>query len=54
MPVDLPDRQPHAAAFESFPPGKNVLVDAVDERPVQIEQQRRPGLDAAIVPSAMI
>jgi L-glyceraldehyde 3-phosphate reductase len=31
-----------------------VLVDAVDERPVQVEQQRRSGLDAAIVPSAMM
>jgi hypothetical protein len=52
--VDLPDREPDAAAFQSLAPGEDVLIDAVDERPVQVEEQGRASLDAAILPSAMM
>ena len=37
--VDAPDRERNAFAFERFLPGEHVLVDAVDERAVEIEQE---------------
>jgi L-glyceraldehyde 3-phosphate reductase len=52
--VDLPDGKPDAAAFQRFTPGQDVLVDAIDERPVQVEEKRGASLDAAIVPSGMM
>ena len=42
--VDAPDREVDAFAVESLLPGQHVLVDAVDQRPIEIEQKR--GLDA--------
>jgi hypothetical protein len=54
VPVDAPDRQPDAAALQRLAPGQNVLIDAVDQRPVQVEEQRRASLYGSIVPSAMM
>src|SRR5204863_8568858 len=39
--VDAPDRQLDAAGFHRLPPGEHVLVDAIDERAVEIEQECR-------------
>jgi hypothetical protein len=36
-PVDAPDRQLEAGPLERFAPGQDVLVNAVDERPVEVE-----------------
>src|SRR6185312_16338732 len=38
--VDLPHRQAHPNTLQRLAPGQHVLVDAVDERAVQIEQER--------------
>jgi len=42
--VDAPDGKVDALAVESLLPGEHMLVDAVDERSVEIEQKH--GLDA--------
>src|SRR5690242_2077083 len=39
--VDAPDGELDAFALERFTPCEHVLVDAVDERAVEIEQERR-------------
>jgi len=52
--VDLPDRELYTAAFQRLAPGEDVLIDAVDERAVQVEEQGRASLDDAILPSAMM
>ena len=40
-PVDPPDGQFHTGLSKDFVPGEDMLINAVDQRPVQIEQQRR-------------
>jgi len=40
-PVDPPHGQVDADARQRRPPGDDVLVDAVDQRPVQVEEERR-------------
>ena len=42
--MDAPDGEVDALAVESLLPGEHMLVDAVDERSVEIEQKH--GLDA--------
>src|SRR5690606_2341114 len=42
--MDAPDRELDADLFEGVVPGKDVLVDAVDQRPVEVEKER--GCDA--------
>ena len=42
--MDAPDRELDAFAVEGLLPGQHVLVDAVDQRPVEVEQKHR--LDA--------
>ena len=42
--VDAPDGKIDAFAVERFLPGEHVLVDAVDQRAVEVEQEDR--LDA--------
>src|SRR5690606_13083080 len=37
--MDAPDRQVHALAVERLLPGQHVLVDAVDEGAVEVEQE---------------
>src|SRR5574341_1585931 len=37
--VDAPDSQLYARHFERLPPRQNVLVNAVDQRAVQVEQK---------------
>ena len=54
LPVDTPDGEMNATFLQSLAPGEDVLIDAVHERPVQVEEQGRAILDAAIVPSAMM
>jgi hypothetical protein len=39
--VDLPDGERDADPLERLAPGDHVLVDAVDQRPVEVEQERR-------------
>jgi hypothetical protein len=39
--VDLPHREVYADLVEGLAPGDDVLVDTVDERSVEIEQERR-------------
>jgi hypothetical protein len=39
--MDLPDREVDPDLLERFAPGDHVLVDAVDQRPVEVEQERR-------------
>jgi len=39
-PVDAPHGQVDADLRQRRPPGDDVLVDAVDQRPVQVEQER--------------
>src|SRR5258706_13299199 len=44
--MHAPDRQRDALAVECLVPGEDVLIDAVDERAVEIEQERGvPGHD---------
>jgi hypothetical protein len=45
--VDLPHRQVDVHARQSLAPGDHVLVDRVDQRPVEVEQERgtAPALD---------
>ncbi len=40
-PVNLPPRQIYPDLLHRLAPGDDVLVDAVDQRPVEIEQERR-------------
>ena len=40
-PVDPPDGQLHTGFSQHFVPGEHMLIDAVDERPVEVEEQRR-------------
>ena len=42
--MDAPDREVDALAVEGLLPGEHVLIDAVHQRAVEIEQKR--GLDA--------
>jgi len=42
VPVDLPDRRPVAVLAEGTVPGARVLVVAVDEGAVDVEEDRRP------------
>jgi hypothetical protein len=37
--MDAPDRELDAGALEGVPPGEDVLVDAVHERPVEVEEK---------------
>jgi len=39
LPVDPPHRQVGARAFQGVLPRKDVLVDAIDERPIQVEEE---------------
>ena len=39
--VDPPDRELHPRLAEHLVPGKHMLVHAIDERSVEIEEQRR-------------
>ena len=41
--VDAPDRELDAGALERFAPGEHVLIHAVHERAVEIEQERGTG-----------
>jgi hypothetical protein len=45
--MDAPDREIDALAVERLLPGKHMLIDAVDERAVQIEQEHRFNSHAA-------
>src|SRR5260370_706894 len=40
-PVDPPDGQLHAGLSKDLVPGEHVLIDAVDKRPIQVEEQCR-------------
>ena len=42
-PVDLPHRQADADALECLTPGQDLLVDAVDQGPVEVEQEGAGG-----------
>jgi hypothetical protein len=35
--MDTPDRQFDALGFERFLPGQDVMIDAVDQRAIEIE-----------------
>jgi hypothetical protein len=35
--MDAPDREPNVFSLECLTPGEHVLIDAVDERAVEIE-----------------
>jgi hypothetical protein len=37
--MNPPYRQLDSASLESFPPGEHMLINAVDQRPVQIEKK---------------
>ncbi|HEX3854161.1 MAG TPA: hypothetical protein VHW01_24525 [Polyangiaceae bacterium] len=39
-PVDAPDRELDVERFESLSPGEHVLINAVDERAIKIEDER--------------
>jgi hypothetical protein len=39
--MDLPDREVDPDLLERFAPGDDVLVNTVDQRPVEVEQERR-------------
>ncbi len=41
--VDLPDREIDADGLQCFAPGDDVLIDAVDQRAVEVEQECRLG-----------
>ena len=41
-PVNAPDGKGDPSLLESFPPGKHVLVDTIDERAVEVEEEARP------------
>jgi hypothetical protein len=38
--VDAPDRERDPGALQGFPPGEDVLVDAVDQRTVEVKEER--------------
>jgi hypothetical protein len=40
--MNAPHGELDAQAFQSFAPGQNVLVNAVDERPVEVKQKSWP------------
>src|SRR5262249_52763891 len=40
--MNPPYRQPNARALQRLPPGQTMLVDAIDQRAIQIEDHRRP------------
>ena len=42
--MDAPDRKLDAFVAERQVPGADMVVDAVDKRPVEIETERRPGV----------
>jgi hypothetical protein len=37
--MDAPDGEPNVFSLERLTPGEHVLIDAVDERAVEIEQE---------------
>src|SRR5690348_15787583 len=47
--MDAPHRELDAGALERFAPGEDVLIHAVDERAVEIEEERGTGGHGAIV-----
>jgi len=40
--MDPPDRQLDPLRLERLPPGEDVLIDAVEEGAVEVEEHRRP------------
>jgi hypothetical protein len=48
-PVDLPDREVDPDLLERFAPGDDMLVDAVDQCSIEVEQERRLAASLRIV-----